>query len=631
MEAPHPLERPVCVVTFDEVVTFYELTPVGRFRAVVMPDLEDPFLPVNPEALGVHLQDPEQKESFLELLAALQKEYAQAARQQEPVSPFGKDQDPFHLQEETQDVASTAVLRTSVQALTAMGGGDVVLFQATVAESWVGESDSAAEDDDPLSPKTPKTPKTPMGTPLRKKKRSFLEQMHRTCCRTGVAVSAVTVARDGCDSTKLHWLPWRTGGDVLHMPSLGAGSGQNMAQHLQHWMRKMQGSAYNCVVKLRCSKGLSCKSLLAPWPAAASSGDQSAFEAPRLSPEMSVTFILRPEIDPDQEEDYVRIRERKSLFVQAAILYTNSKGERLLRTHTRSLTVPNSVRQLYQSVNLAPLMTVLLKQAVAVALDPTQSAKLPRDLLLESCIQILGTFRRRCVEHATKNCLVTNRQLLLFPLYVLAARKLLYALTNSKEDKAQVEESLHRILRMPIHSVMVALYPRVYPLPADSPEGVDLPRASAALEDVVTRGAAPAHLITNGLGMWYHQTGFPEREQELRGAASELAQRIREVLQPSQDWVPLTDLPRLPTAALEEKIGPESTPNGRPRYGSRTPGINGSPPSLPIGKGAEQISWPEKVMLSAIFVEDAGVTEGSYADWVIFLQEQIAQRVSESS
>ena len=30
----------------------------------------------------------------------------------------------------------------------------------------------------------------------------------------GVAVSAVTVARDGCDSTKLHWLPWRTGGDA---------------------------------------------------------------------------------------------------------------------------------------------------------------------------------------------------------------------------------------------------------------------------------------------------------------------------------------------------------------------------------------------------------------------------------
>ena len=30
----------------------------------------------------------------------------------------------------------------------------------------------------------------------------------------GVAVSAVTVAREGCDSTKLHWLPWRTGGDV---------------------------------------------------------------------------------------------------------------------------------------------------------------------------------------------------------------------------------------------------------------------------------------------------------------------------------------------------------------------------------------------------------------------------------
>ncbi|CAE7485893.1 unnamed protein product [Symbiodinium natans] len=71
---------------------------------------------------------------------------------------------------------------------------------------------------------------------------------------------------------------------------------------------------------------------------------------------------------------------------------------------------------------------------------------------------------------------------------------------------------------------------RAMPLPHQiGAFGRDL-MASAALEEVVTRGTAPAHLITNGLGMWYHQTGAPEREKELREAASELAERI----QPSQ-------------------------------------------------------------------------------------------------
>lgn len=34
-----------------------------------------------------------------------------------------------------------------------------------------------------------------------------------------------------------------------------------------------------------------------------------------------------------------------------------------------------------------------------IALDPTQNVKLPRDMLLESCLQILGSYRRRCLDY----------------------------------------------------------------------------------------------------------------------------------------------------------------------------------------------------------------------------------------
>ena len=36
-------------------VTFYVPISHGRFRAVVMPDMEEPFVPVSPESLGVTL------------------------------------------------------------------------------------------------------------------------------------------------------------------------------------------------------------------------------------------------------------------------------------------------------------------------------------------------------------------------------------------------------------------------------------------------------------------------------------------------------------------------------------------------------------------------------------------------
>eukprot|EP00913_Durusdinium_trenchii_P018268 g17163.t1 len=369
-EAPHTLERDVYLVTFDEAVTFYVPISHGRFRAVVMPDMEEPFVPVSPESLGVHVADPDGKEMFLELLSTLQEEFTDEASPQCGYggedcialnlfsgfwdAVFEESPDPFHLGE-CQDLTSSTVLRTGVQTLAALGGGDLVLFQVSVPSTWGPEE--APEDDDVL-----------------KRKRSFLEEMHRSCCRTGVAVSAVTATSDG-DVSRLHWLPWRTGGDVLHMPSFTPTATQSMSSHLQHWLQKMQASAYNCVVKLRCSKGLSCKALLAPWPAAASSEDQSAFEVPRLSPDMSVTFSLLPEVEPDSDED--------SCF----------------KTHTRSLTVISSARQIFGSINIAPLMAFLLKQAAMIALDPAQNAKLPRDMLLESCLQILASFRRRCLDY----------------------------------------------------------------------------------------------------------------------------------------------------------------------------------------------------------------------------------------
>ena len=46
-----------------------------------------------------------------------------------------------------------------------------------------------------------------------------------------------------------------------------------------------------------------------------------------------------------------------------------------------------NARHIYSSINIAPFMSFLVKQAVMIALDPTQNAKLPRDMLLESCLQ----------------------------------------------------------------------------------------------------------------------------------------------------------------------------------------------------------------------------------------------------
>ncbi|CAE8583120.1 unnamed protein product [Polarella glacialis] len=629
-----PLERPVCFLTYDdEEVTFYAPTRSGRFRSVAMTDLDEPFLPLHMNQMLLDLADTEGQAMVLDMICNLRQVLCTGDSSSSATRTSGASSPSFCLEEESpaseRRSSGRAALRLAVEALSGGAGGDVLLFQAS--STWSASPKASASASPRKAPALP-ADASPKALPREELAAdNFLEETRLACIRGGVAISCVTAPAlpEHVDAAQLHWLPFRTGGDTLHLPSFSSASATLLTCQVGHWLKKMQASAYRCVVKLRCSKGLQCRDLVAPWPAAASSEDRSAFELPRISPDTSVAFILRPDYDAESDEDYRK--ERRYPCVQAAILYTNTKGERLLRTHTSSMGIATSVRQVFQHINIAPLMTVLLKQAATLALDQSSVAKptLPGDFLLEFCLQVLSTYRRKCVDWASSSkALVIGRRLLLLPIYVLVARKLLYSV-SSMEDKEQAEETLQRLLRMPIHSAMAALYPRVYPLPAPVHDGADLPRSSPAMEEQVSRGPSAAYLITNGLGIWYHQTGAgtPEGESDLRANAVKLAERIREELQPSPAWAPLVELSRLPDSlATPQAAGDESPSKGRPRFGSqspskgRTPGSGGRTPSACT---SDSISWPEKVLLSTLFVEDEGVTEMSYAQWVEFLFEQV--------
>eukprot|EP00971_Amphidinium_carterae_P053772 1058902-Amphidinium_carterae.1 len=63
----------------------------------------------------------------------------------------------------------------------------------------------------------------------------------------------------------------------------------------------MPGSAYGCVFKIRCSKGLEVASRRTPWPLPGLAEDAPAFELARMNPDSSFEFQLRPVYDPDEE------------------------------------------------------------------------------------------------------------------------------------------------------------------------------------------------------------------------------------------------------------------------------------------------------------------------------------------
>eukprot|EP00747_Dinoflagellata_sp_TGD_P181411 gnl/TRDRNA2_/TRDRNA2_35236_c0_seq1.p1 gnl/TRDRNA2_/TRDRNA2_35236_c0~~gnl/TRDRNA2_/TRDRNA2_35236_c0_seq1.p1 ORF type:complete len:838 (-),score=156.07 gnl/TRDRNA2_/TRDRNA2_35236_c0_seq1:206-2719(-) len=589
-----PLQRRMCLVLYDEeTVHFFGSTARG-FRMLTVASLEDPYVPGSPEMLFADLDDEEQRKRLRDLLGHL--------HEAPPVKPADESQaDPGYC------AGTSAALQMSIQAVADAGGGDVVMLHASAPLSPARQGSGAAT----------ASPAAALKGALQQAPKPVYQDTLALCVRGGIAVSALTASAPGMifDVEPLQWLTLRTGGDCLHMqdfnPSHPIHGAHALSEHLMHWCAKMQASAYSCVFKLRCSKGLQATSLIAPWPAASSSSDQSAFELPRLSADASFAFMLQPEYDTSDDVDdgyYRRMDERKkSMYVQAVTLYTNCKGERLLRVHTTSLNVVHSVRAMFQGIQVGPLMALLMKQAANMALNRKAGSDRvqPRDYLQDFCVKVLASYRMHCCSaDFNSSTLVASKALALFPLYVLAARKVLYALLGT-QDGMEKRDALWRILKSPIHTLLGLLYPGVYALPViDAPpeEDCQLLAPCPCLQEHVAKGASPGYLVANGSGAWLcglGAAGDPEDEaaaSALRQRAAGMCQQLRVEMEPSPMWMPLDELHT---------------------------GAAGKPGDASASKDA----WLQKVQAAALFVEDEGATEMSYGNWVAHLQKQILQRL----
>eukprot|EP00929_Paragymnodinium_shiwhaense_P119322 TRINITY_DN91205_c0_g1_i1.p1 TRINITY_DN91205_c0_g1~~TRINITY_DN91205_c0_g1_i1.p1 ORF type:complete len:868 (-),score=156.81 TRINITY_DN91205_c0_g1_i1:152-2686(-) len=589
-----PLRRRVCLMTFDESLHFFVPTRGGRFRQVHVRSIdddgkEDPLIPVSHASLFVDTSDDLARGDFRDLAQLLQQQHQEdvfgSPSSRTPSSGCGSQ----GAGTSRCSVAGSA-LSAAIEVLTTAGGGDVLIFHATSPSAGRGA---------PLLPEVPEKTSAPQHP-------AFYQDVFARCTKGGVAVNVVTAPtmQTQLDLETLQWLSWRTGGDTAHLPNFTPQfAGPQLEQFMVHWAGKMQGSGYSCVVKLRCSKGLQCKGLVAPWPAAPGSTDQSAFELPRISPDTSFVFELQPDIESETDDDQYRYRQRdygkKLLYMQLAVLYTNTRGQRLLRVHTTSINVVHSVRQVYQASSIGPLMAYFVKKAADTALDSTQpgSRLLPRDFLLESALKVLSTYQQQCcysTEVGLKT-LVVNQRLKLLPVYMLGARKLLYSILGTGMVG---NELLRKLMRMPIHSLLPTLYPRIYPVkplereqdgtPCASNNA--LPTALAPIQEIVLKGAYPAYVLTNGLGLWVYRNPTPAEQvvctpEDCMEAVHSICEQLRETLEPGPQFLPLAEITNLSTASSESR--------------------------------------DQKVFMATLFVEDEGFTEMSYRGWVDFLQGQV--------
>lgn len=112
----------------------------------------------------------------------------------------------------------------------------------------------------------------------------------------------------------------------------------------------------------------------------------------------------------------------RSVCFQAALLYTNSEGERRIRVHTLCLPVTSSLPEVMHSADMEAIVSLLSKMAVDRSLN--SSINDAREAFINVTVDVFNAFKiAQNMPTGQSGQLIAPRSLALLPLYILALLK----------------------------------------------------------------------------------------------------------------------------------------------------------------------------------------------------------------
>ncbi|KAF7458216.1 putative protein transport protein Sec24A [Cryptosporidium felis] len=214
-----------------------------------------------------------------------------------------------------------------------------------------------------------------------------------------------------------------------------------------------------------------------------------------------VDLLLAPNCHRDQAysividmDENVTVAPDPFLYVQAALLHTNSDGERRIRVHTMALPVTQNYVELVSSMDVQATVSIICQQAMELSLK----SKLldGRNYLQTICSQIILPQSAQIIEAA--------RQL---PLYILGVLKC-PAFRDFKEVSQSDSRIYHwiRLSSLRLESQMILFYPRMFCLSSwnlqqqETDQSLVLPPALNLTAERMTQ--ADAYLLEDGESMY---------------------------------------------------------------------------------------------------------------------------------
>jgi len=336
----------VAFLTYDRQVHFFVLDESrAQPSMLVMADSEDLFLPV-PDNLLVNLADARTLVDFLlENLPAM----------------FGASS--ADTAATTTDSALSSALRAAY-GLINHSGGRVVVLQSSRPSLGEGKLETrSAQHKDALRPNS-----------------KFYQTFALDCTRKYISVDLVTYTNLPLDLPSLACLPRLTCGEHIHVPlplrldpHATATSQEHLSRALTSLLTRQIG--LESVLRLRVSPGLRLANL--QGNVFRRKEDLLATSALDSHKSVAITF----------EIDDAEIKARRTVAIQAALLYSSVDGERRIRVATICLPVANNNTDVFDTLDSVVTTALMAKDAIPVMI--TKGVKTFREQLIGAAINIL--------------------------------------------------------------------------------------------------------------------------------------------------------------------------------------------------------------------------------------------------
>ncbi|KAG9900146.1 Sec23/Sec24 family protein, partial [Aureobasidium melanogenum] len=465
-------------VTFDREVQFYNLSPgLEQAQMIVMPDIEDPFVPLSQ---GLFVDPQASKSAITSLLARIPDMFSSVKSPELALLPAVN--------------AALAALKST--------GGKIVCSVSSLPTFGPGRL-------------FPRDKNEGRDTDAEKKLYTTEHPGWRSTAakmvEAGVGIDFFMAAPSGgyLDVATIGHCCAVSGGETYYYPNFHSPRDDlRLAKELKHTVTRETG--FQALMKVRCSNGLQLSSYHGNFTQHTFGADLE-FGAIDADKAITVMFSYDGKLDAKLDAHF-----------QSALLYTTATGERRVRCTNTVASVSESALEAMKFVDQDAVVSVISKEAASRVSERTLTEI--RNSLSEKTIDILAGYRKNFSGSHPPGQLVLPENLKELSMYMLGLIKS-RAFKGGREPSDRRIHDMRLIRSMGPMELSLYLYPRIIAIHnleqtdgfADENGRLRMPAAIRASFGQIEEGGA--YLVDNGQVclLWLHSQVSPNLLEDLYG------------------------------------------------------------------------------------------------------------------